>query len=102
VPERHDRPPTARQAEQKSEAHVAGEFLHRGRASHPRGKDVSETEVEAQTEASCQRFDGGGVAFGSSPAQLVIEVGDLEGDAETLPGREQQVSQAGRVGAAGD
>jgi hypothetical protein len=102
VPERHDRPPPARQAEQKSEAHVAGEFLHRGRASHPRGQGASETEVEAQAQAPCQRFDGGGVALRSAPAQLVVEVGDLEGDAETLPGREQQVNQAGRVGAAGD
>jgi hypothetical protein len=58
--------------------------------------------VETQAEAPCHCFDGGGVAPGLATAQLVIEVGDLEGDAETLPGREQQVNQAGRVGAAGD
>ncbi len=63
VPERHDRPSPPRQAEQESEPHLAGEFLHRGRAAHPRGEGGPETEVETQAEAPRHRFDGGGVAL---------------------------------------
>ena len=102
VAERNDRPPPAREAEQIIEAQLAGEFLHRGRTPLLRGEGVAETEVEAQAEAPRQRRDGGGIALRLAPAQPVVEVGEFQGDAETLPGREQQVRQAGRVGAAGD
>lgn len=58
--------------------------------------------METQPEAQRQRFDGRGVAIGLPAAQAVVEVGDLKSDVETCAGREQQESQAGRVGAAGN
>ena len=58
--------------------------------------------MEAQAEAPGHGIDRGGVALCLAPAQAVIEVRDLERDAEALPGREQQVGKTGRVGAPGD
>jgi len=63
---------------------------------------VIPAHLHAQAEAPGQRLDGGGVAVRLAAAQPVVDMGELEVDAEKLPAREQQVRQTGRVGAAGD
>lgn len=102
MPERDDRASAFREAEHESEPHFAGEFLHRCQAPLPRGEGVPTAEVQAQIAGPRQRRHGRGVAIRPATAQPVIEMGDLEGDSEALPDPEQQVEQAGRVGAAGD
>ena len=65
VPERDDRPPAARQPEQKAEAQLAGELLdRRARGARAGVKGAPRPRWKRRPRRRASGRDGGGVALG--------------------------------------
>jgi hypothetical protein len=101
VRERDAPAPPPRQTQQEGQALLPGEFLDRGPPSLRRGERPPETQVKAQPEVARRALSRRGVAIRGAPAQAVVEVGDLDLDAEPPACTEQQMEEAGRVRPAG-
>ena len=102
VRERHAGAAAPREAQEKAEPLLPRQLLHRGAPPLRGGEGASEAEVEAQAEAARDPRRRGRVALCGGAAQPVVEVRHVDIDPEPPARGQQQVEQAGGVGAAGE